>query len=185
MLDSLILLEYLPARRYSEAIHHLYGSNTFIAAHSYFIANLPQFWTPQHLNTIRSFRFIWDYGAALPSPPEGLDATVPFFKIMAWNAVWDSFAGMQGLDKLEVKLIVHPRTWENMDKDKAAIILQPVMAVTRPRVFDLMLTCRCPSDEAPWNTLPCRVRQVSLVGLWQMTITAQKHFIITGPAQTN
>lgn len=118
----------------------LYGRNTFVVAHSYLMRCLPELLLPEHLNRIRSLRFIWDYDGPPPFPPiEGSEIEVPCFENMAWNMVWDNLSGMQGLDKLEVKLFVSGRSWEYMDQERAAMMLQPVIAVTQPLVFRIFL----------------------------------------------
>jgi hypothetical protein len=67
---------------------------------------------------------------------------------------------MQGLDKQEVKLLAIGDNWKYIDADKATVLLKPAVAITRPKAFELTLTCPCPHDEAPWKALPCQTQRV-------------------------
>jgi hypothetical protein len=146
--------------RYSEAIHHLYASNSFVTIDSTFVLYLPRLFLPQRIACIRSFRFKWDriWGPASYDEEDPLKRRPNYLRV-SWNTIWKNLAEMRGLNELRVKLIVvDHRAWENIGKEKAIALFEPVMEVTSPSFFELVLPFACKSDEAPWNALPCHIR---------------------------
>jgi hypothetical protein len=107
--------------------------------------------------SIRSFRFKWcEVGTPAFPATEGLE-----FKNMVWKTIWRNFTDMRGLKELHVKLVTGDELWQNMDTEKAIALLEPIMEVTAPEIFELSLPFPCISDEAPWKALPCRVRRTA------------------------
>lgn len=70
---------------------------------------------------------------------------------------------MLSLEYLEVMLIVPSYLWGNMSTDQAKTLERPLTAITCPRNFELITTCRCLSDEAPWKALPSRILRVERI----------------------
>jgi len=65
---------------------------------------------------------------------------------------------MEGLRELRVKLLARPGQWGAMTAAQMAILVEPIMHVTTPELFELTVPfSRKGEDKRPWRSLPCRL----------------------------
>ncbi|KAL2815265.1 hypothetical protein BDW59DRAFT_166856 [Aspergillus cavernicola] len=106
-------------RVYSEAIHLLYESNTFIFDDLQAIRSLPRCITPCRLSSIRRLHIDIDAFENRSVSPKILSA---------WKPTCDILSGMQGLIKLTITLRSHDTT-ETQKKLALSSILDPLKSV--------------------------------------------------------
>ncbi len=111
---------------------------------------------------MRSLRFQWRLPGRPPLRPiSGPSLAGRHYKYEVWTRIWHHLASMKGLQELHVKLdIVHPdcEGWAGLSEAEAAALLEPLMSVTTPEVFELSVPFRCKPVEGPWGDLPCQFR---------------------------
>lgn len=166
--------------RYSEAIDHLYSSNTFATHDADILEFLPLLFLPQRIDKIKSLAFTWRFQRYPPigryvnpeeSYKEDQDA-----RRASWTIVWHQIASMQNLKCLSVKLNVRDAWWGSFDPESCDMLLEPIKKVTRPDTF--ILTLPFPADSTsrlrinswsadkdwkgvdPWDDLQCTIQRV-------------------------
>jgi len=116
----------------------------------------------ENINMIRKLHFKWNIlGAFPPTPPDGIPVvpvTGQWYRYVLWTGVWRTLASMSGLQDLRVELGIPHRGWRNLESHPdAATTLDPIMEVTAPSNFELVVPSVSYSNAALWETLPCRV----------------------------
>lgn len=145
---------------------------------------LPFILLPEHVNSIRSLRFIWD---RLTTPPLGPRPESPVHQQVKdsehqsrWTKIWHIIASMQNLRELEVMLRISHPAWVDLDAENATVLFQSIKQVTQPANFLLILPYLVMSRRRDysthsgsvadgrkvidlWMTLPCEIRIVKSI----------------------
>ena len=125
---------------------------------------LPLALLPQRLNTIRFLKVSCDFSGI---PPLDLPYWAQYFseedlrvvtkRKEKWQKMWRIIAGMEGLQRLHVRLLVNDG-WYTLNRESAAELLEPVKQVTRPQSFVLSIPIPAmyegmslPSRPSPWT----------------------------------
>lgn len=139
----------------------------------------------QRMNAIRTVRLLWE----LPDEPfllypeysaHGLE--IYRKRLQRWGRVWEIISTMTGLHELHVKLKFSSESprWATLNKEAAAVLLEPIKQVTKPDVFILSLPFPAMHEgmsfvirrwrgaatnewegSDPWDDLPnCTIRRV-------------------------
>jgi hypothetical protein len=137
----------------------LYASNIF-AMHSSTIETLPLLLPISHFDTITSIAIVWN-ASYWVYPYKPFPTSLTKSDNEEWDAMWKVIAKMKGLQNLQVTISRSGRFWEALSKEEATEIMRPIMAVTGPVSFELDLPFDCPSQEAPWVDLPCKIQRTS------------------------
>jgi hypothetical protein len=80
-----------------------------------------------------------------------------------WRNIWSILSKMEGLQHLTVTMCTSKHNWEQLFKEGAFEVAEPLRAATWPRDFVLHLPFGCPwsVDQEPWVSLPCRIESPS------------------------
>ena len=152
---------------YRETINMLYARNKFKIWEPYNVIWLPRLIPSERLNAIRSLQLSWDLKNPFMLSQHRKHDPIP--EDIEYHLVWDTIASMEGLRELYVQLIT-PYGNENLWADIEAGILEPVKAVTRPKVFELILPFPSKEEESLFEELPCQIRRSYKANFWTQQI---------------
>jgi len=76
-----------------------------------------------------------------------------------WVTPWASLAGMKNLRDLRITLDVDRYKWQRIENWQEIEVLEPLMSVTTPQFFELVVLMARNPDNGPWEALPCAVRR--------------------------
>lgn len=131
---------------YTEAITVLYGDNRFSLLHLESLISLQETILPRRLNAIRYLELGWYFYVPYPlytrttfqearGPIREPMKQYPPYDIATWERVWAILAQMEGLTELRVDLV--GRWIEPLTREEEGWLLEPAMAVRRPRVWEV------------------------------------------------
>lgn len=124
---------------------------------------LPMLFYPHRLDSITTLRFVWRYDGSPPLHfPEFSHHKYYQDRVDVWTTIWQNISELQGLQNLHVTLMVQvPLEWEDMSLENATKVVEPIKAVARPKVFELVVPNNIGAHRSPWTTLPCTVKIVA------------------------
>lgn len=144
--------------RYIETILILYSKNVFITSSPDVIEFLPRLLMAPRINTIRYLCFQWRVAGAPPVLQRGGYASKgDRRRNKIWVRMWENLAAMEGLEELRVKLWFSDQSWENLPTADINRLIEPILAVRAPRIFELSLPMHQQPESSPWAALPFQV----------------------------
>lgn len=79
---------------------------------------------------------------------------------MVWTEVWYNLSQMQGLEDLHITLLLSGRKWESLTHENATAVIEPIKAVTKPKLFELTVPDNIGANDSPWTSLPCYIKTI-------------------------
>lgn len=146
-------------RVYSEAIGILYSCNVFDLPDTRYLLDLPKLLIPPHFNAIRSLNFTLRLQKKCPILIEALSKHDRDQLRISWASQWTNIALMEGLRELYVQMTAPNNVRDAWIREQISL-LEPLKAITRPKVFVLTLPYLDPAEnESFLQELPCQIRR--------------------------